>query len=181
MTKQELHDLINSWENLELVLHEAILQPDCLNLLFDIALHGNHPKSWRAAWLAEKINDRNPELVKPFIGEIIAQLKKENSSGKKRHFLKLLTLHELPEEQYSSLFDYCMLCFTSAAEPVAVRVHAMQVLYNISEKEPDLKPELLSVIQHENELHSSAGIHSRGKMLAKKLHLEILKSGSHFI
>jgi hypothetical protein len=57
----------------------------------------------------------------------------------------------------------------SASEPAAVRVHSMQVLYHISESEPAFKPELLAVIEHETELHSTAGIRSRAKRLAKML------------
>jgi hypothetical protein len=45
----------------------------------------------------------------------------------------------------------------------------MQILYNISEKEPELKHEILAVIEDEMENHSSAGIISRGRKLAGKL------------
>lgn len=180
MTKKELHDLLDSWENLELIINEAIGNPDYVKLLFEIALYSNHPKSWRAAWIADKINDKKAELISPFIYDIIVQLNKETSSSKKRQFLKLISLHPIPEEHCSFLLDYCIQCFTSTGEPIAVRVFAMQVLYNISEIEPELKPELLSTIQHEIELHTSAGIKSRGGKLAKQLHLDIKKSGIHF-
>jgi len=46
----------------------------------------------------------------------------------------------------------------------------MQILYNISEKEPELKPELIDVIENEMELHPTPGILSRGKKILKKLH-----------
>jgi hypothetical protein len=62
-----------------------------------------------------------------------------------------------------------MKTLTSAKEPLAVRVHAMQILYNISEKEPDLKPEILAIFEHVMENHSSPGIISRGKKLVQKL------------
>jgi hypothetical protein len=180
MTKEELQEILNSWENLDLLINEAMGNPEYVKLLFEIALFSNHPKSWRAAWIADKINDKKPELTEPFIHDIIIQLKNETSSSKKRQFLKLISLHPIPEEHCSFLLDYCIQCFTSTGEPIAVRVFAMQVLYSISEIEPELKPELLSTIQHEMELHSSAGIKSRGTKLAKQLYLDIKKSGIAF-
>ena len=68
-----------------------------------------------------------------------------------------------------------MNTFTSAKEPIANRVHAMQILYNISDEEPELKPELLEIIQHEIEYHPTPGIRSRGTKLAKKLQKQINK------
>lgn len=169
MNKEELFDLILSWENLPLLVHEIENHPEKLSDLMDIALHTDHPKSWRAAWLADKIHDNRPELLVPFIEKMIAALKTETRHGLKRHFLKLISLNSIPQKHYSFLMDYCLTCFTSAGEPVSVRVYAMQILFNISEDMPDFKPELLSVIEHELELHSTAGIRSRGKKLAQKL------------
>jgi hypothetical protein len=51
----------------------------------------------------------------------------------------------------------------------------MQILYNISEIETDLKAELLAVVEHEMEYHSTAGILSRGSKLANKLRNQISK------
>ncbi|MFW6289578.1 MAG: hypothetical protein ACOC0R_01315 [Mariniphaga sp.] len=173
MTTDELHEFITSWENHELIINEALNNSGHPNLLLDIALRSKRPKSWRAAWIVDKINDKKPDLIEPHINSMIIQLKKETSSSKKRHFLKLISQHKTATEHHAFLLDYCTACFTSAGEPIAVRVYALQILYNISETEPELKPELLSIIHHETELHPSAGIKSRGRKLAKKLQVEI--------
>lgn len=180
MTTEELTGLLDSWENLELIANGSISSPEHIPVLMGIALYSNDPKSWRAAWVADKINDIQPRLIEPYIPDIINRLSAETSSSKKRHFLKLISLHRVPHEQCSFLLEYCLQCFTSSSEPIAVRVFAMQVLYNISETEPGLKPELLTTIQHEIELHASAGIKARGRKLAQQLHLEIKKSGIAF-
>ncbi len=166
MNKKELFDLILSWENLPLLLHKLVNQPDDLEQLMELALYSSHPKSWRAAYLAEKVHDEKPELLIPYLEAIIRRLKTETNSSKKRHYLKLISLNKIPEKHRPFLIDHCLDCFTSAHEPVAVRVHAMQVLFNISETEPSFKPELLSIIEHEMELHPTPGILSRGKKLA---------------
>lgn len=176
MTRKELLDLIVSWENLPLLIQEIQTNPENLKLLFDVAFRSKHPKSWRAAYIADKINDTHPELIAPFIPQVIFSLKTETNSSKKRQYLKLISLNEIPPKHHSFLMDYCLNCFTSAGEPVSIRVHALQILYNISELEPDLKPELLSVINHEMELHATAGIVARGKKLAGQLAKQIASS-----
>ena len=169
MTKEELIEIIVSWENLPLVIHGFKNHPENFSVLAQVAMQSNHPKSWRAAWLMDKIHEKNPDLVTPFIPDMIQKIKTEDNAGKKRHFLKLISINSIPSEHQGFLFDYCLKAFTSAKEPLAVRVHAMQILYNISEKEPELKHEILAVIEDEMENHSSAGIISRGRKLAGKL------------
>jgi hypothetical protein len=173
MTKAELLEIIESWENLELAIQEIGNNPEHLPVLMDLALNSDKPHSWRAAWMADKINDKFPHLITPWIEDMILALKKELQPGKKRHFLKLISLNEIDKKLQSFLMDYSLDVFTSGKEPVAIRVHAMQVLYNISELEPEFKPELLAIIQHEIEVHPSAGISSRGKKLAKMLNSQI--------
>lgn len=176
MTKEELLDLIGSWENLNLLIREIINHPDIIYVLADIALYSDNPKSWRAAWMIEKIYDNNPNLVEPFLPKIIHQLESEKHDGKKRHFLKLISLNPIPEKFQGFLFDYCFEAFTSSKVHTAVRVNAMQILYNLSEIQPQLKPEILAIIDHEMEFHSTAGIVSRGRKLKVTLRKQISKT-----
>jgi hypothetical protein len=53
----------------------------------------------------------------------------------------------------------------------------MQILFNISETEVGLKPEVLAIIELEMENHPSAGIVSRGRKLTKKLIKQIRIKG----
>jgi hypothetical protein len=110
---------------------------------------------------------------------MIAALHTEQDTGVKRHFLKLISIHEIPGEYHSFLLNYALQCFSSSREPVSVRVHAMQILFNISECEPDFKPELLEIIMHEAELHSTPGITSRGKKIINQLRKQLRSSGIH--
>ena len=169
MTKAELVELIDSWENLQYLVTEITQTPEYYQMLMEIALYNSNQKSWRAAYLVDKINDSSPELLFPFLNMMIEQVQIEKNKSKIRHFLKLFSQNELPQEKQGVLLDFCLKTFTSDKEPLAVRVHAMQILFNISEKEPDLKSEILALIEYEMENHSSAGIVSRGAKLAEKL------------
>jgi len=173
MEKENLLELIDSWENLAFAMREIVNHPESFSALMEIALYNPEQKSWRAAYLVDKIHDDYPELLLPFIEPMIEQLKTENNSSKKRHFLKLLSMNKIPSEHYGFLVDYCINALTSAKEPPAVRVHAMQILYNISEKETELKPEILTIIEHEMEYHATAGILSRGSKITRKLRKQL--------
>jgi hypothetical protein len=169
MTENELFDLLDSWDNIEIVARELSQDAEGFGVLMSLALNNPKQRSWRAAYLADKIHDNFPELLWPYFPLIIERLKTETNASKRRHWLKLISMNQMEAQYLAFLFDYCIKAFTSSKEAVAVRVHAMQILFNISEAEPDLKPEVLEIIEHEMEYHSSAGICARGTKLANKL------------
>ncbi len=173
MNEKELMDVLDSWENISLTVKEIVENPEYFPVLIKTALYNNEPKSWRAAYIVDLVHDYSPELLLPYLNEVTLQLKQEKSNGKKRHFMKLISMNKIDEEHHGFLFDYCLTTLTSAKEPLAVRVHAMQILFNISDIETGLKPEILSVIEHEMEFHAAPSILSRGKKLAKKLRKQI--------
>jgi len=173
MDRENLAGLIESWENLSLLVKDIGNFPEHLDILMDIALNSSHPNSWRAAWMADRIHDQHPDLIKPYIPAMIEKLRTESQTGKKRHFLKLVSLSTIPDEFDSFLINYCLNAMTSDREPPAVRVHAMQTLFNISEKLPDLKTELIFVIENEIEFHPTPGILTRGRKLIGKLQKQL--------
>jgi hypothetical protein len=170
MNENEVRILIRSWENLALLVRYISDYPEYLNLIMDKALDDSQPENWRAAWMVDKIHDRHPDLVLPYLPVMTEFVLITKSAGKKRHFLKLISLHDIPEEKMAILFNFCFEVFTNGTEPVAVRVHAMQILFNIAQKEPDFTGELINLIENEIELHGSAGIASRGRKLLGKLY-----------
>ncbi|NQU84731.1 MAG: hypothetical protein HQ541_03125 [Mariniphaga sp.] len=172
MTKEDIIEVIDSWENLAILIKEIGKHPEHFDFLMDIALNGKEKNSWRAAWMVDKIHDEYPELLQPYLETIILKLKSLNDLGKKRHFLKLISINVIPKKHYGFLVDFCLKALSSN-EPPAVRVHAMQTLYNISEHESDFKPELIHIIEHEIEFRSTAGIISRGIRLLKKLRKQV--------
>jgi hypothetical protein len=170
MTENEVQILIRSWENLAILVRYISDYPEYLNLIMDKVLDDRKPENWRAAWMVDKIHDRHPDLVLPYLPVLTEFVLTTKSAGKKRHLLKLISLHDIPVEKMALLFNFCFEVFTNSTEPVAVRVHAMQILFNIAQKEPDFTGELINLIENEIELHGSAGIASRGRKLLLKLY-----------
>lgn len=170
MLKQNLIELASNWENFPIIIAHVKTNSIDLPVLLEIATDDSVYENWRIMYLIDKIHDERPDIVVPYFDRLTDFLFKTKNSSKKRHILKLLSMHEPDRERIVDLLDYCILTFTDPSEPVAVRVHAMQILYNISLKEPDFTVELISLIESEKEYHGSAGISSRGNKLLKKLY-----------
>ena len=169
MTENDIRTLIQSWENLAMMVRYVADYPEYPDLILSKTMDDSQPENWRAAWMIDKIHDKHPELVIPYLPEMTNFLLTTQNAGKKRHLLKLISLHDIPDEKVAVLLNYSYEIFTNATEPVAVRVHAMQVLFNIAQKEPVFAGELIELIDHELEFHGSAGMTSRGRKLLKKL------------
>jgi hypothetical protein len=177
MTKNELLLLLDSWDTLSLLKNSSDGQADILPILMDIALNGSNRQSWRAAWIADKINEQQPGIVANWIAPITEALRGLKHSGKKRQFLKLISLYPISPENQSFLVDYCLQILDNSVEPPAVKAHAMQILYNISETQPGLKEELLAIMEFLIEIQESPGIQARARKLAEKLSKEVRGRG----
>ena len=166
MTENEIRTLIQSWENLALMVRYIADYQEYLDLIMSKALDDSQPENWRAMWMVDKIHEKHPELVIPYFPVMTDFLLRTQNNSKRRHLLKLISENDIPEETMAVLLNYCIPVFTNASLSVAVRVHAMQILFNIAQKEPDFSAEL---IEQEIEFHGSAGIASRGRKLIQKL------------
>ncbi|HAQ21516.1 MAG TPA: hypothetical protein DCR40_20145 [Prolixibacteraceae bacterium] len=169
MTENEIRTLIQSWENLALMVRYIADYPEYLDLIMSKALDDSQPENWRAMWMVDKIHEKHPELVIPYFPVLTEFLLRTQNNSKKRHLLKLISEHDIPEETMAVLLNYCIPVFMNASLPVAVRVHAMQILFNIAQKEPDFSGELIELIEQEIEFHGTAGIASRGRKLIHRL------------
>ncbi|WP_372774035.1 hypothetical protein [Mangrovibacterium sp.] len=169
MTREEIQELMIEWENTSALCDYFRSHPEEMFKLVEIAFSESHQLNWRAAWVLDKVNEKNPIQVSYFIPQMIEFVYATKNESKLRHFLKIISRHQIPYQQIGKLFDFALSIFTDANVAIAVRVHALQILFNISEIECELKSELILLIEHELEIHPSAGIKSRGTKLLKKL------------
>ena len=169
MTENELSELLQSGENIPIMARYFTDHPELLPALMNIAADDRENSTWRAFWIADKIHEQQPDLIVPFLPAITDLALTTQNSSKKRHLLKLISLHDIPPERMAPLLNFCLDLFTNAMEAVAVRVHAMQILFNIALKEPEFTGELADLIEHEIEYFGSAGISSRGRKLLREL------------
>lgn len=170
MNRKEFYSLLDNWENIHLLINYLIEYPNQLDALIAIGLSNDQKENWRAIWIADKIHEKHPELIRPYLGQLTEALKTTSCDSKLRHLLKLISLNPIDQQYLSFLLAYCLELVDNATSPIANRVHGMQILFEISEQEPELKPELIQLFEHELEKHESPAIRSRGKRLLKKLY-----------
>lgn len=138
--------------------------------LWKLAVSDDEPVNWRAAWMIKGIHEIHPHLVKPLIGNMIDALPHLKKEGVKREFLRMIMEHPLPEdeEKLGLLLDNCFKWLANPPEPIAVKVHCMTILFEISKVIPEIKPELITTIEVAME-EGSAGIVNRGSKTIKAI------------
>lgn len=143
-----------------------------LKALWNIALSNDEPVNWRAAWMIKNIHEKDRKLVEPMISDMIRALPQLEKEGVKREFLRIIMEYPLPddEERLGILLDSCFNWLANQAEPIAVKIHCMTILFEISKVIPEIKAELITTIEVAMQ-EGSAGIINRGSKTIKALRL----------
>ncbi len=136
--------------------------------LLDLTLYEKDPVAWRACWVLDGSDEQYPGLASPHISKIVQRLPELTSMGVLRSLLRLLCRYEIPEDDQGLLIDLCFKYMVSEIYPVAVKVHAMMIVYNHVLLYPELKDELITVIEDQGP-NNSVGFKTRGRQIIKKL------------
>jgi hypothetical protein len=137
-------------------------------MLLELTLYEQDPLAWRAAWILDGSDEAVPGLARGSISTIVQRLPELESKGALRSLLRLLSRHEIPEEDQGLLVDLCFSYMVSELYPVAVKVHAMQIIYNHTLIYPELSEELVTVIEDQI-VNNTVGFKSRGMRIIRQL------------
>ncbi len=124
--------------------------------------------SQRASWPVGYCGVDHPELILPYLKQMIADLHKPVHNAIKRNTLRIMAELDLPDELIGEAADISFTFLDDPKEAIATRVFAMSVCFNITKKEPELANELKLIIE-DHFPHSTAGFKSRGKRILKEL------------
>lgn len=152
----------------EFIISEVGDSLEKFQTLLDLTLFEKDPLAWRAAWILDGSDEQQPGLASGFISTIIQRLPNLESKGALRSLLRLLCRYEIPEDEQGLLVDLCFAYMVSELYPVAVKVHAMQIIYLHALIYPELKDELVSVIEDQVG-NNSVGFKSRGMRIIRQL------------
>ncbi|GAB4107634.1 hypothetical protein GCM10028791_00800 [Echinicola sediminis] len=137
--------------------------------LFRIFMKGPYRITQRAAWPLSLIVERHPALLMPYYKEIIYMLKKPGEhDAVRRNLLRVLQDQQIPSAYEGEILELGFEFLQDKQQPIAIRVFAMQVVYNLSDSYPEIKPELKVIIE-DMLPYASAGIKSRARKLLAKL------------
>jgi len=137
--------------------------------LVDVFLQGPYRVTQRAAWSLSNCIEKYPDLLKPHFKKILGQLSNDNiHDSVKRNILRTLQFVRVPKLHQGITINLCFGFLSNTKEPIAIRVFAMTVLANIAKEVPELKNELIPLIEDQLP-YASAGFLSRGGKVLKQL------------
>ncbi|MCX6255696.1 MAG: (deoxy)nucleoside triphosphate pyrophosphohydrolase [Bacteroidia bacterium] len=171
---KDLQAIINNMMSMpeaEWVAASAIENPAIFMKLYEYSFSSDKHLSFRASWTLSKVCDRYPDLIYPYLPQIVDSLGKIDNESTLRSFLRILSLSD-PEKinprQQGILADFCFNLLHSGFSAIAVKAYSMEILYKLVLIYPELANELSTSILILME-EGSAGISSRGRMILKKL------------
>jgi 8-oxo-dGTP diphosphatase len=170
----ELQSMVNnmmSMKEAEWVATSAIENPAIFLKLFEYSHSSDKKLAFRASWTLTKVCDKFPEIIYPYLSQIVETLSKLDNESALRSFLRIISLSDLEKingREHGMLTDFCFKTLNSGFSAIAVKAHSMEILYRLSLIYPELANELSASIRILME-DGSAGIISRGKIILKKL------------
>lgn len=141
------------------------------DLLMKLFLKGEYRLTQRAAWVVSNAFELHPPLIKKYIKDLFDYLEKPGiHDAVKRNILRIFQYLEFSEAESGRVYDLAFAFFTNRSEPIAIRVFAMTVLGNICKKYPELKNELIPLIEEElNQEEVQPAYISRARKTLKQL------------
>ena len=138
-------------------------------MLIDLVLEGDDTISKYASWIISHCMERYPHLVLPHIEDLLKNLERVRlNDSVLRSTVKALSMADIPHDLQGYALQHCFDLLLNPKSAVAIQVHAMQTIFNISRKEPDLLQELQMVIE-EGLPYGTAAYQSRGRRILKEI------------
>lgn len=138
-------------------------------VLIDCFLSKDIRMAQRAAWSVSWAAEKYPEMVQPYIGVLVDQLKRKDvHNAVIRNSLRILEDVIIPEKFHGEVMDACFQFLQNRETAIAIKAFALTVLFNLSKIYPDIKNELRIIIE-ENMEYETAAYRSRGKKILTQL------------
>jgi|WetSurMetagenome_2_1015567.scaffolds.fasta_scaffold05781_7 8-oxo-dGTP diphosphatase len=170
----DLQAMVNSMMSMqeaEWVAMSAIENPAIFLKLFEYSHSPDKKLAFRASWTLTKVCDKFPEMIYPYLSQIVETLNEIDNESTLRSFLRIISLSDLRKissRQHGLLADFCFSRLNSGTSAIAIKAYSMEIIYKLALIYPELANELsatINLLQGEG----SAGVVARGHMIMKKL------------
>jgi hypothetical protein len=102
----------------------------------------------RAAWPLSYLAEGNPRLIEPHLKKLIKLLeKKGNHPAVARCILRVFQQYDMPDKYHGELIDLCFQFVLNPSTPIAIRAFAITTAAHIAAPYPELKREMLLVLE----------------------------------
>jgi 8-oxo-dGTP diphosphatase len=170
----ELQTMVNNMMSLkeaEWLAISAIENPAVFLKLLEYSYSSDRKLSFRASWTLSKVYDKFPDLIDPYLSDMVKSLSRFKDESTLRSFLRILSVSDMTKinnRQHGLLADFCFSKLNSGLSAIAIKAYAMEILYKLSIIYNELATELSASITVLLE-DGSAGITSRGRTILLKL------------
>lgn len=171
MNKTELLENIENCQSKQSVVQLAQLLANnsaMIESIFELMENDTNKKAWKAAWVLEHIYMENPVAITKHADTMIHIFMTSSCNGSKRILGKLLSLSDITGKVDGHFVNTCFELLKNDTVDVAVKVHAMQLIYNIGQRYPELGVELKMMLE-EQIPNNTAAFNCRAKSLLKLL------------
>lgn len=146
-----------------------VLKNNQFDDLMDIFFNSNYRLNQRSAYVMNICYEKQHKIIQPYIKKLVENLHQSGlHDAVKRNTVRILQFIQLPDNLIGEVADICFKYLISKDEPIAVKAFSMRVLANICKTYPELKNELIPIIE-DMIPHGSPGIKNRGKKILKEL------------
>lgn len=156
----------------DFVVNIVLQQPALFDELWGYYLHAEDPVNRRAAWAIDYITESKPKLLIPKLPQLIEALPSFKHNGLVRHALRMISRVQIPESHVGELVDFCFKILLMKEMDIAPKAFGMDILYRISNQEPDLKSELADTIAYRMD-EGTPGYKAHANKLLQVLYREI--------
>lgn len=150
------------------IANEIGVDGDQFAALMDLFFCSELRIAQRAASVVSACADQHPFLIEPYLEKLVVNLETETSDAVKRNTVRILQSQSIPDKLLGQVTEVCFRLLRSRQEPIAVRVFSMSVLLNVVRKIPELRTELVYLLEDELP-YGSAGFISRATKVLKAL------------
>lgn len=159
----------HSKENSERIATWVGNNPERMRQLIDHFLHDEYRVVQRLSQVVGKIGDKNPELIQQYLDTLVHRMQEDGLPvAVKRNVVRVLQYVDIPEHLQGEVMNTCFDMLADPNETVAVRAFSMTVLDNMSKSYPEIRQELVAILEDQMEQGCSAGFRARAKKILSK-------------
>ncbi len=135
---------------------EVGLDHDLYVHLLKLIEKGETTPSMKASWILSTVSEVNPTFATNNASQILKLLQGARIGGVQRELIK--TLYEIPlkNDQQGQFIDICFRLLTEPKSDVGVKHYCAGLLEKASVQFPELKNELIALLQSQQELYTPA-------------------------
>ena len=123
----------------------------------------------RAAWSVTWATKNNPEIIKPYIKDLVKQIqRKDVHPAVIRNSVRILEKINIPEEFHGEVMNACFVFIETPATPAAIKAFSLTTLFNLSKHYPEIKSELKMIIEERWDTETAA-FRSRGRKILNEI------------